>query len=158
MTATAASVAPTRFRDQTIAFDGRTGRNIDIPSASPTNYHQVISNPAAMPPVTVDGKLFLPASADAAKLPLVMIVPGSLGVSAANVAHAETLTRAGYATFVLDSFAARGVTSTVANQTQFSFAASAYDVLAPGKCCPPCPGSTRRGSARKATAAAARRC
>ena len=31
---------------------------------------------------------------------------------------------------VLDSFGARGVTSTVANQTQFSFAASAYDVLA----------------------------
>ncbi len=45
----------------------------------------------------------------------------------------ETLTRAGFASFVLDSFAARGVTSTVANQTQFSFAASAYDVLAAWK-------------------------
>ena len=36
----------------------------------------------------------------------------------------------GFAAFVLDSFGARDVTSTVANQTQFSFAASAYDVLA----------------------------
>src|SRR5215470_15939234 len=126
----ALAATPARFRDQVIAFDGIAGRNIDIPSASPLNYHQVIGRPADMPPVTIDGKLFLPASAGATKLPLVMIVPGSLGVAPSHVAHAETLTRAGFATFVLDSFGARGVTSTVANQTQFSFAASAYDVLA----------------------------
>ena len=124
----------TRFRDQAISFDGlRPARNIDIPSASPVNYHQVISKPAAMPPVTIDGKLFLPRRSAAGKLPLVMIVPGSLGVAPSHVAHAEALTRAGFATFVLDSFGARGVTSTVANQTQFSFAASAYDVLAAWK-------------------------
>jgi dienelactone hydrolase len=123
-----------RFREQAIAFDGLAGgRNIEIPSASPLNYHQVISHPADVPRVTIDGKLFLPgsdASSSGKKLPLVMIVPGSLGVAPSHVAHAETLTRAGFATFVLDSFGARGVTSTVANQTQFSFAASAYDVLA----------------------------
>jgi dienelactone hydrolase len=130
MTDAALATEPARFRDQTIAFDGIAGRNIDIPSASPINYHQVISRPDDMPPVTVDGKLFLPAAAASKKLPLVMIVPGSLGVAPSHVAHAETLTRGGFATFVLDSFAARGVTSTVANQTQFSFAASAYDVLA----------------------------
>jgi dienelactone hydrolase len=133
MTAAPAITEPPRFRDQSIAFDSRAGRNIDVPSASPVNYHQVISNPAAMPKVTVDGKLFLPLSSGSNKLPLVMIVPGSLGVSPSNVAHAETLTRAGFASFVLDSFGARGVTSTVANQTQFSFAASAYDVLAAWK-------------------------
>ena len=136
----APSVTPARFRDQTISFDGIPGRNIDIPSASPLNYHQVISKPADMPSVTVDGKLFLPASAGGAKLPLVMIVPGSLGVAPSHVAHAESLTRAGFATFVLDSFAARGVTSTVANQTQFSFAASAYDVLAAWKVLTALPG------------------
>ena len=124
----------TRFRDQAISFgEIATARNIDIPSASPVNYHQVISKPAAMPPVTIDGKLFLPRRPAARKLPLVMIVPGSLGVAPSHVAHAEALTRAGFATFVLDSFGARGVTSTVANQTQFSFAASAYDVLAAWK-------------------------
>jgi dienelactone hydrolase len=123
--------SPTRFCDQIIAFDGlAAGRNIEIPSASPVNYHQVISKPAAMARVTIDGKLFLPHRPAAEKLPLVMIVPGSLGVAPSHVAHAEALTRAGFATFVLDSFGARGVTSTVANQTQFSFAASAYDVLA----------------------------
>jgi dienelactone hydrolase len=96
-----------------------------------------------MPRVTIDGKLFLPASnnpANTGKLPLVMIVPGSLGVAPSHVAHAETLTCAGFATFVLDSFGARGVTSTVANQTQFSFAASAYDVLAAWKVLAGLPG------------------
>lgn len=133
MNDTALSTEPPRFRDQMISFGGVIGRNVDIPSASPLNYHQAISRPADMPAVTIDGKLFLPAARPAKKLPLVMIVPGSLGVAPSHVAHAETLTRAGFASFVLDSFAARGVTSTVANQTQFSFAASAYDVLAAWK-------------------------
>jgi len=127
------TLTPTRFRDQPISFASGLGQNIEIPSASPRNYYQVISAPADMPKVTVDGKLFLPASGLRSaneKLPLVMIVPGSLGVAPSHLAHAETLTTAGFATFVLDSFGARGVSSTVANQTQFSFAASAYDVLA----------------------------
>ena len=128
------TISPARFRDQTVAFTGLpAGRNIEIPTASPLNYHQVVSRPAEMPRITIDGKLFMPASGDLAinkQLPLVMIVPGSLGVAPSHLAHAETLARAGFATFVLDSFGARGVTSTVANQTQFSFAASAYDVLA----------------------------
>jgi dienelactone hydrolase len=134
MALTQAATSPALFRDQTISFAASgLGQNIEIPSASPRNYHQVISHPQDMPKVTVDGKLFLPASGHRSKtekLPLVMIVPGSLGVAPSHLAHAETLTAAGFATFVLDSFGARGVTSTIANQTQFSFAASAYDVLA----------------------------
>jgi dienelactone hydrolase len=137
MTNAAESIGSVRFRDQTVSFgEHGVGRNIDIPSASPINYHQVISKPEDMLRITIDGKLFLPAHdkrSARAKLPLVMIVPGSLGVAPSHVAHAETLTRAGFASFVLDSFGARGVTSTVANQTQFSFAASAYDVLAAWK-------------------------
>jgi dienelactone hydrolase len=134
MTAFSATNAALRFRDQAITFaNGAEGRNIDIPSASPVNYHQVISIPGDMSRLTVDGKLFLPPASrrmSGGKLPLVIIVPGSLGVAPSHVAHAETLTDQGYAAFVLDSFGARGVTSTVAKQTQFSFAASAYDVLA----------------------------
>lgn len=130
-------VGSARFRDRIISFDNiGIGRNIEIPSASPINYHQVVSKPADMPRVTIDGKLFLPAPDNRSttdKFPLVMIVPGSLGVAPSHVSHAETLSRAGFATFILDSFGARGVTSTVANQTQFSFAASAYDVLAAWK-------------------------
>ena len=131
---TGASSAPLRFRDQAITFtNGSVGQNIEVPSASPVNYYQVISTPDDMPRLAIDGKLFLPPSGKRTtrgRLPLVVVVPGSLGVAPSHVAHAETLTNEGYAAFVLDSFGARGVTSTVANQTQFSFAASAYDVLA----------------------------
>jgi dienelactone hydrolase len=79
--------------------------------------------------VTVDGLLFMPPDA-AASVPLVIVVPGSLSVAPSHLAHAETFTDMGYASFVLDPFGARGVTSTVANQAQYSFAASAYDVMA----------------------------
>ena len=128
--------APDRFRDRTIRFaNGSVGVDIEIPSASPINYHQAIRAPAELQRLTIDGKLFLPPEGrrivpSGRKLPLVLVVPGSLGVSPSHVAHAEALTDAGLAAFVLDSFGARGVTSTVAKQTAFSFAASAYDVLA----------------------------
>jgi dienelactone hydrolase len=127
-----------RFRDQDIVFANSakgpsTGQNFEIPTANPLNYFHVISNSADLPKLAIDGKLFLPSSEHRqrnGKLPLVMVVPGSLGVSASHIAHAEALVDDGFAAFVLDSFGARDVTSTVANQTQFSFASSAYDVLA----------------------------
>ena len=127
-----------RFRDRTVTFASAvTGRNLEVPSASPLNYHQAVSAQAEMSRAVVDGKLFLPAAAPrppgAARpggWPVVIVVPGSLGVDATHLAHAETLTGAGLAVFVLDSFGARGITSTVTNQTQYSFAGSAWDVLA----------------------------
>jgi len=126
--------ADQRFRDQTITFDnGSVGETIDIPSASPLNYHQAISAPQAMPATMIDGQLFLPADAGRAsssKHACVMIVPGSLGIAPSHVRHAQTLTKLGLAAFVLDPFGPRGITSTVTNQTLYSFAASAYDVLA----------------------------
>lgn len=119
-----------QFKNQTIKFaSGVIGQTLEIPSASPVNYHQVISTPEDMPRTTVDGKLFIRTDCER-PLPLVMVCPGSLGIAESHLAHAETLFDLGFATFVLDSFGARNVTSTVANQTQFSFAASAYDVLA----------------------------
>jgi dienelactone hydrolase len=124
-----------RLRERSITFsNGSIGRNIDIPSATPSNYFEAISRPAEMTQVTIDGKLFLPPDAsDSKPMPLLIVVPGSLGVAASHLAHAETLTGIGIAAFVLDPFGARGVSSTVANQTHYSFAASAYDVLAAWK-------------------------
>jgi dienelactone hydrolase len=130
MTSTSAAI---RFRDKAIAFtNGAVGETIAIPSASPVNYHHVIAGRGDMAKAGLDGKLFLPPKNKRAtgKLPLVIVVPGSLGVAPSHVTHAETLTDNGIAAFVLDNFGGRDVTSTVANQTQFSFAASAYDVLA----------------------------
>lgn len=120
----------TRLRDQAIVFGNATaGLHVDVPSASPTNFYQVISAAQEMPRLVIDAKLFLPPNAEP-PLPLVIVVPGSLGVAPSHVAHAETLFENGIATCILDSFGARQVTSTVADQTQFSFAASAFDVLA----------------------------
>ena len=126
-----------QFRDQDIVFaDGSKGQNLDIPSANPLNYFDAVSNAGHLSRLSIDGKLFLPSSDKrqrGGKYPLVMVVPGSLGVAPSHLGHAETLTGDGFAAFVLDSFGARDVTSTVANQTQFSFASSAYDVLAAWK-------------------------
>jgi dienelactone hydrolase len=126
-----------RFREQDIVFaHGARGQNLDIASANPVNYFDIVSNAAGLPGLTIDGKLFLPSADNrrrGGKLPMVMVVPGSLGVAPSHLAHAETLVDDGFAAFVLDSFGARDVTSTVANQTQFSFASSAYDVLAAWK-------------------------
>jgi len=119
---------PERFRDRTVTLAGVVGDNVEIPSANPVNYHQAINDPGGCAPLQVDGKLFVPR-ADG-PLPVVMIVPGSLGVGESHLAHAETLLEAGYAAFVLDPFGPRSVVSTVANQTHYSFAASAFDVLA----------------------------
>ena len=126
-----------RFRDQNIVFkNGANGQNFEIPTANPLNYFHVISRSTELPRLTIDGKLFLPPT-DRRKIdgkwPLVMVVPGSLGVATSHLAHAEAVSDDGFAAFVLDSFGARDVTSTVANQTRFSFAASAYDVLAAWK-------------------------
>jgi dienelactone hydrolase len=120
-----------RFGEQTVTFaNGVRGETIAIPSANPRNYHQAISAPSAMPRVALDGQLFIPKGGAGAKWPVVMIMPGSLGVAPSHVTHAETLVGQGIAAFVLDNFGGRNVTSTVANQTLFSFAASGYDVLA----------------------------
>ena len=118
-----------RFRARDVVIGGVRGVTIDVPSANPLSYWQAISEPAAMPRVSLDGKLFVPSGARG-RVPVVAIVPGSLGIAATHLTHAETLLGLGIAAFVLDPFGPRGVTSTVANQTQFSFAASAFDVAA----------------------------
>ena len=117
-----------RFRDQALTLAGVVGENVEITSANPLNYHQAITDPTGCEPVVVDGKLFLPSSEE--PLPLVLVVPGSLGIADSHVGHAETLVAAGYGAFVLDPFGARAIESTVADQTQYSLASSAFDVLA----------------------------
>ncbi|MBM4385613.1 MAG: dienelactone hydrolase family protein [Deltaproteobacteria bacterium] len=119
-----------RFRDREIVFaNGARGEHVEVDSADPANYRAAIASPRALPRRAIDGKLFRPPRATGAT-PAVVVVPGSLGVAPSHLAHAEALTSEGIAAFVIDPFGARSVTSTVANQTQYSFAASAYDVLA----------------------------
>ena len=99
---------------------------VTVPSANPVNFHEMINGSPAG--IDIDGALVVPGSPG--PHPAVVIVPGSAGVSPNHLRHAVTLSREGIAVLVIDPFTARSVTSTVANQTQYSFAASAHDVLA----------------------------
>ena len=108
--------------------NGIEGEPVTVPTANPTGFHQAISEPERMPPTDIRGMLFLPPG-DAPR-PVVVVVPGSFGVAPSHVAKADHLTDAGIACCVIDPFGTRGVTSTVANQAQYTFAASAWDVLA----------------------------
>ena len=108
--------------------NGLRGEALAIMSANPTNFHQAISDTDAMPRQELWGKLFLPEGRG--PFPVVIIVPGSLGLQQHHVAKAESITDAGIAACAIDPFGPRGVVSTVDNQIQFSFAASAWDVLA----------------------------
>lgn len=99
---------------------------VTIPSANPVNFRDAIAGPSAL--IDIDAALVLPGGSG--PHPAVVIVPGSAGVSPNHLRHAVTLSKEGRAVLLVDPFTARSVTSTVANQTQYSFAASAYDVLA----------------------------
>jgi len=119
----------TLFRDQTIRFgNGIEGIALEIDSANPVNYFDAITDLATIETTQIDGKLFVPE--DGTPVAVVIVVPGSLGVAPSHLAHAEALTDHGIAACVIDPFGSRSVTSTVADQTQYSFAASAWDVLA----------------------------
>ncbi len=106
--------------------NGVAGRVLDIPTANPVNYYQAISTPAEMETTSIRGQLFLPASTPA---PVVIVVPGSAGVAPSHLYKSDLLLADGIGAFIVDPFGTRGVTSTVADQTQYSFAASAWDVL-----------------------------
>ena len=104
-------------------------RPLVIETANPTNYFEVISAPRGMQRTRIDATLYLPSNAKG-RMPAIIVVPGSLGIAPSHVRHALTFAELGIAGCVIDPFGRRGVTSTVANQAQYSFAASAYDVLA----------------------------
>lgn len=119
-----------RFLEREIVFaNGAVGEAIEFESAGPANFHDILSG-ADVPKITIDGKLFLPPDHDGSPLPCVIVVPGSVGVAESHLMHTETLCGTGYAAFIVDPFGARSVAVTYDDQTQFSFAASAYDVLA----------------------------
>lgn len=117
-----------RFRDRTITYAGVTGEVLALPSANPINHHQAITDPRGCEAIDIDAQLFVPPSTG--QPATVIVVPGSLGVGPNHEQHAETLVGAGFAVCLIDPFGARSVASTVAAQTQYSFAASAFDVLA----------------------------
>ena len=116
------------YDDDFCLANGLAGEALTIPSANPKNFHQAISDTDAMPRQDLWGKLFLPEGPG--PFPVVIIAPGSLGLQQHHAILAAAITDAAIAACAIDPFGTRGVLSTVANQVQFSFAASAWDVLA----------------------------
>lgn len=106
---------------------GSAEREIAFSSANPGGYEEILAR-APMPAVSLSGRLYLPGGNGPHSV--VVITPGSGGVSPPMVRHARALAGVGTAAFLIDPFTGRGVKSTVADQSQFSFAASTYDVLA----------------------------
>ena len=108
--------------------NGLVGRTWQVETADPATFYQAISEADSSPSTRIYAQTFLPLGVE--KPAVVVVVPGSMGIAPSHVYKAELLTNAGYAACLLDPFGARHVESTVANQAQYSFAASAWDVLA----------------------------
>ena len=108
--------------------NGIKGDTWQVSTGNPSTFYQAISEPDSVPETQIYAQTFLPTGVE--QPPIVVVVPGSMGIAPSHVYKAELLTNAGYAACLLDPFGARQVESTVANQAQYSFAASAWDVLA----------------------------
>ena len=116
------------FAQREVKFEnGIIGKPLTFESATPRNFEEIIGK-ATMRSVKLDGQLFAPAGGEAKAV--VILAPGSGGVSADNLKHAQALTSAGLTVYILDPFAGRGIRSTSSDQTQLTHAASAYDILA----------------------------
>jgi dienelactone hydrolase len=76
--------------------------------------------------VTLAGELRIPG-APGAKVPAVILVHGSGGISGATDAWARELNAMGVAAFILDTFSGRGIVSTVADQSQLNSLAMMVD-------------------------------
>ncbi len=102
---------------------------IAFESSSPESFRDLLGREPELPRVALRGFLSLPRERPA-PLPLVIITIGSLGLaSGREELYSEALTDAGIATFVVDSFAARGVSETASDQGRVSLPASCADAL-----------------------------
>jgi dienelactone hydrolase len=107
--------------------DGRAGK-IHFASQTPAGYF-ALARRESNPKVVVFGTLRLPPPS-AGRVPAMVIAHGSAGVDQRESWWAETLTKLGMATFVVDSFNPRGVRQTSTDQSQLSTAANVADALA----------------------------
>jgi len=126
-TAIAQQAATVPFAQREVKFEnGIIGKPLVFESANPRNFEEVIGK-AGMRLVKLDGQLFTPAGPGLHAV--VILTPGSFGAGAV-LKTAERLTSVGLAVYVLDPFAGRGIKDTVSDQSQLTWAASVYDVLA----------------------------
>lgn len=98
---------------------------IPIPTVT-LSTQQILSGETAGKPAIIAGQLRIP-KAGTDKLPAIIMVHGSGGLSASADQWARELNSIGVAVFVLDSFAGRGIVSTVNDQAQLDNLAMMVD-------------------------------
>jgi dienelactone hydrolase len=87
---------------------------------------QILTGSKEGKPVTLAGELRIPRPGTD-RLPAVILVHGSGGISGSVDEWSRQLNSMGVATFILDSFTGRGITSTVADQDQLARLAMTID-------------------------------
>src|SRR5262245_41243297 len=75
-----------RHDGRKIIRDTHMERALVIETANPKNYYEVISARDAIRRIQIDATLYLPADANT-PLPVVIVVPGSLGIAPSHVRH-----------------------------------------------------------------------
>jgi dienelactone hydrolase len=98
---------------------------IPIPSVT-LSTQQILSGETNGKPAIVAGQLRIPKAGND-KLPAIILVHGSGGLSASPDEWAKELNGIGVAVFILDSFAGRGIVSTVNDQSQLDHLAMMVD-------------------------------
>ena len=89
---------------------------IEFESANPFSMSDVINRLEDQEKIKVFGKLTLPSNDNLEKLPLIIGVAGSLGWRKHHYEYLKMFQDEGYATFELNSFKSRKITSTVGSQ------------------------------------------
>ena len=80
-----------QFKDQLIEFkNGSVGRSMSFDSSNPANYTEVISGGAERSKLQIDGQLFFPPQSIEGPTPLVIVVPGSVGVAVCLLQRAKS--------------------------------------------------------------------
>jgi dienelactone hydrolase len=79
--------------------------------------------------VSLAGELRIAKSSSGDKLPAVILVHGSGGITASTQRWADELNAIGVSAFILDSFAGRGIVNTVSDQSQLDSIAMMIDVF-----------------------------
>jgi dienelactone hydrolase len=100
---------------------------IPLQSASPST-KQFLTHDGSARPALIAGELRIPKPGPE-KLPVVVLVHGSGGISARQDRWVQELNGIGVATFMLDSFAGRGIVNTVTDQSQLSALAMMVDAF-----------------------------
>jgi|GEM_PF-214952 dienelactone hydrolase len=105
------------------------GTRVEFASAK-TAFRSLTTRMAPVEPITLEGRLRLPDGPTGEPLPAMLLVHGSRGPQWHHKARYEQrFNDAGIATFTIDSFAPRGIDSTVGRQHRLSLFNQTFDAL-----------------------------